>query len=158
MSDRGVFTAAIVTAVLILAGAFVLPQLFFFESAKALIFVAIALLAFYGEDCYSYMLGIVFPVLWFLVDIVVGAFGHDFRVLLDFVSGNYGSQVNTPLHALARLTAVVLFVVSVRAWRREVPSKFVGKTFWTCLVISVAYIGLLTLWYLRLFSQRGQMP
>ncbi len=158
MSDRGVFTAAMVTAVLILAGAFVLPQLFFFESAKALIFVALAVLVFYGEDCYSYMLGMVFPPLWFIVDIVIGAFRHDFRVLLDFVSGNPGSQLNTPLHAVARLTAVVLFIVSARAWRKEVPEKFLGKTFWTCLVISLAYIGLLTLWYLRLFSQRGQMP
>src|SRR5215472_8054053 len=72
MSDRGVFTAAIVTAVLILAGAFVLPQLFIFESAKAVIFVAIAVMVFYGEDHYSYMLGIVFPPLWFIVDTVVG--------------------------------------------------------------------------------------
>jgi hypothetical protein len=158
MSDRSVFTAALVTAVLILAGAFVLPQLFFFESAKAIIPVAIAVLVFYGEDCYSYMLGIVFPPLWFIVDVVMGAFGHDFRVLLDFVSGNPVSQLNTPLHAVARLTAAVLSVVSVRAWRKQVPEKFLGKTFWICLVICLAYVGLLTLWYMRLFSQRGQMP
>lgn len=153
MSDRGVFTAAIVTAVLILAGAFVLPQLFFFESAKALIFVAIAVLVFYGEDGYSYMLAIVFPPLWFIFDIVIGVFRDDFRVLLDFVSGNPGSQLNTPLHAVARLTALVLFVVGVRAWRKQVPEKFLGKTFWVCLVICLAYIGLLTLWYMRLFPK-----
>lgn len=153
MSDRGVFTAAIVTAVLILAGAFVLPQFFFFESAKALIFVAIAVLAFYGEDRYSYMLGIVFPPLWFIVDIVVGALGQDFRVLLDFVSGHFGSPLNTPLHGLARLTVIVLFILSVRAWRKQVPEKFLGKTFWSGVVISLVYIGLLTLWYLRLFSK-----
>lgn len=155
MSDRGVFTAAIVTAVLILAGAFVLPQLFIFESAKALIFVAIAVLVFYGEGRYSYMLGMVFPPLWFIVDIVIGAFGQDFRLLLDFVSGHPGSQVNTPLHALGRLSAVVLFIMSARAWRKQVPEKFLTKAFWTCLVISLAYIALLTLWYLRLFSTRG---
>jgi hypothetical protein len=155
MSDRGVFTAAIVTAVLILAGAFVLPQLFFFESAKALIFVAIAVLVFFGEDSYSYMLGIVFPPLWFIVDIVIGAFRDDFRVLLDFVAGNPSSQLNTPLHAVARLTAVVLFAVAVRAWQKQVPEKFLGKTFWVCLVICLAYIGVLTLWYTRLFSNAG---
>jgi hypothetical protein len=153
MSDRGVFTAAIVTAVLVLAGAFVMPQLFFFESAKALIFVAIAVMVFYGEDHYSYMLGTVFPPLWFIVDIVVGAFGQDFRVLLDFLSGRFGSELNTPLHAVARLTAIVLFILCVRAWRKQVPEKFLGKTFWTCLVISLIYIALLTLWYLRLFSK-----
>jgi hypothetical protein len=153
MSDRGVFTAAIVTAVLILAGAFVLPQLFFFESAKALIFVAVAVMVFYGEDRYSYMLGIVFPPLWFIGDIVIGAFGHDFRVLLSFLSGNPGSQLDTPLHAVARLTAVVLFVVGVRAWGKQVAEKFLGKTFWVSLVICLAYIGLLTLWYVRLFPK-----
>jgi len=152
MSDRGVFTAAIVTAVLILAGAFVLPQLFVFESAKALIFVAIAVMVFYGEDRYSYMLGIVFPPLWFIVDIVVGAFGQDFRVLLDFLSGHFGSQLNTPLHAVARFTVIVLFILCVRVWRKQVPEKFLGKTFWSCLVISLVYIALLTLWYQRLFS------
>jgi hypothetical protein len=153
MSDRGVFTAAIVTAVLILAGAFVLPQLFFFESAKALIFIAIAVLVFYGEDRYSYMLGIVFPPLWFIVDVVVGALGQDFRVLLDFLSGHYGTPLNTPLYAVARLIAIVLFILSLRAWRKQVPEKFLGKTFWTCLVISLVYIVILTMWYLRLFSK-----
>jgi hypothetical protein len=153
MSDRSVFTAAIVTAVLILAGAFVLPQLFFFESAKALICVAIAVLVFYGEDSYSYMLAILFPPLWFVVDIVIGVFRDDFRVLLDFVSGNPGSQLNTPLHGLARLTAAVLFVVGVRAWRKQVPEKFLGKTFWICLAICLAYVALLALSYVRLFSK-----
>src|SRR6516164_4837483 len=153
MSDRGVFTAAIVTAVLILAGAFVLPQFFFFESAKALIFIAIALMVFYGEDRYSYMLGIVFPPLWLVVDVVVGALGQDFRVLLDFLSGHYGTALNTPLHAVARLTVIVLFILSLRAWRKQVPEKFLGRTFWSCLVISLVYIALLTMWYLRLFSK-----
>jgi hypothetical protein len=153
MSDRGVFTTAIVTAVLILAGAFVLPQFFFFESAKALIFIAIAVLVFYGEDRYSYMLGIVFPPLWFIVDIVVGALGQDFRVLLDFLSGHFGSVVSTPLHAVARLMAIILFILCVRAWRKQVPEKFLGKVFWSCLIISLVYIALLTLWYMRLFAK-----
>ena len=153
MSDRGAFTAAIVTAVLILAGAFVLPQFFFFESAKALIFIAIAVLVFYGEDRYSYMLGIVFPPLWFIVDIVVGSLGQDLRVALDFLSGRFASPLNTPLNAVARLTAIVLFILCVRAWRKQVTEKFLGKTFWTCLDISLVYIALLTLWYLRLFSK-----
>jgi len=153
MSDRGAFTAAIVTAVLILAGAFVLPQFFFFESAKALIFIAIAVLVFYGEDRYSYMLGIVFPPLWFIVDTVVGSLGQDLRVLLDFLSGHFGSPLNTPLNAVARLSAIVLFILCMRAWRKQVTETFLGKTFWSCLVISLVYIGLLTLWYLRLFSK-----
>ena len=158
MSDRNVFTWSIVTAVLVLAGAFVVPQLSLFESAKSLIFLTIAVLAYYGEDCYSYMLGIVYPPLWFVVDIAVGAFGHDFKILADFFSGQTITFVETPLHAIGRLTAILVFVAALRAWRREVPERFWGRTFWVCAVISIAYVGVLTLWYLRLFSQRGQMP
>jgi hypothetical protein len=38
----------------------------------------------------------------------------------------------------------------VRAWRKQVTEKLLDKTF---LMISLAYIALLTLWYLRLFSK-----
>jgi uncharacterized membrane protein len=155
MSDRGIFTAALVTAVLILAGAFVLPQFFLFECAKSLIFVAIALLVFTGENHYSYMLGIIFPPLWYLVDIAVGGFLHDFRVFFDFVAGKSISPIDTPLHALAWMAGAVVFVASLRALQKEVPEKFVGNTFWICLGISLAYIAILSEWYLHMFPAKS---
>lgn len=58
MADRKVFTAAMFTAVLLLAGAFVLPRSFFlFELAKSSIYFAVAALVYYAEDRYGYMLG-----------------------------------------------------------------------------------------------------
>lgn len=147
MSNRWVFLTAFVTMVLIVAGAFSLSQFFFFELAKSVIFMAVAMLVFFNEDRFGYMLGIVFPPLWFLVDILVGIFFSDFAVLFRYLSGESIGQLGTPLEGLARLMAMVLFFVSLRAWKKEVPERFIGKTFWTSAAICLAYVGVLTVWY-----------
>jgi hypothetical protein len=150
MTDRNVFVAAFVTAVLIMAGAFALPPFFFFELAKSTIFVAIAVMVFYGDNRFSYMLGIIAPVLWLIAEILVGSFFTDFRVLVDYMTPNkLLGPLETPLHALSYLGALWLIFVSRRAWKKEVPEKFLGKTFWTCFVISLVYSAVLTVWYLR---------
>jgi len=151
MSNRWVFLAAFLTATFMVAGAFALPPLFYFELAKSLIFIAIAVLVFFGEDRFSYMLGTVFPPLWFLVDLLAGGFISDFSVLFSYMGGQGVSPLSTPLDGVARLSAILLFAVSLAAWRREVNERFWGKTFWTCLIISVIYVGILTMWYLSLF-------
>ena len=153
MADRKVFAAALFTAVLLLAGAFTLPRFFFFfELAKSTIFFGIVVLVFYSEDRYGYMLGIIAPLLWFVVDVMVGTFFHDFRVLGDFLAGKGVAPFDTPLHALARIAAMLLVVASARAWRKEVPERVVGKTFWAGLAVSAAYVAVLTGWYLTAFS------
>src|SRR5215467_10298765 len=116
MSDRRVFAAALMTAVLIVAGAFTLRQFFAFELAKSSIYIAIAVLVYYGENEYGYMLGIIAPPLWFIVDILGGIFFQDFQVLYDYVAGKGIAPLDTPLHGLARITAAILMVVSVQAW------------------------------------------
>ncbi len=151
MSNRWVFLAAFLTATFLVAGAFALPPFFYFELVKSSIFIAIGVLVFFGEDRFSYMLGIVFTPIWFLVDIMVGGFGNDFSVLFRYLGGQSISAMSTPLDGFARLAAIFLFAVSLAAWRREVNERFWGKTFWTCLIISLAYVGVLTVWYLRLF-------
>ncbi len=153
MSDRWVFLTAFLTAILIVAGAFVLPQFFIFELAKSTIFVAIAVLVFFGEDRYSYMLAAIAPVLWFLADIVGGVFFDDFRVLLAYLVRGQTAALDSPLHALSRLMAIVLVVLGVRAWRKQVPERFFGKTFAICLVISLVYAGTVAALYFR--SVRG---
>jgi hypothetical protein len=147
MSNRWVFLAAFLTAVLIVGGAFSLTQFFYFELAKSFIFLAVALLVFFNEDKFGYMLGIVFPPLWFLVDILVGVFISDFSVLFDYLKGKGVSGTATPLDGLARLAAIFLFIASLRAWKKEVPDRFLGKTFWISAAISVVYVALLTAWY-----------
>ncbi len=151
MSNRWVFLAAFLTATFMVAGAFALSPFFYFELATSSIFLAIAVMVFFGEDRYSYMLGTVFIPLWFLVDFLVGGIGNDFGSLFRYVTGHHISTMSTPLTGFARLSAIFLFAVSLAAWRREVNERFWGKTFWTCLIVSVVYVGILTVWYLRLF-------
>lgn len=150
MSDRNVFVAAFLTAILIVAGAFVLNQFFFFELAKSTIFVAVAVLVFYGENRFSYMLGMMAPTLWFIVDILTGTFISDFRVLFNYVTGGSVAFLETPLHGLSRLVAVVLIVASARAWRKEVSEKLIGRTFWIGVVVSLSYAVVMAFWSMEL--------
>lgn len=151
MSNRWVFLAAFLTATFMVAGAFALPQLFFFELAKSSIFIAIGVLVFFGENRYSYMLGTVFPPLWFLVDILAGGLIIDFQELFAYLGGKNIGQVATPLDGFARLAVIFLFIVSLQAWRREVTGPFWGRAFWSCLIVSLAYVGVLAFWYSRIF-------
>jgi hypothetical protein len=152
MSDRRVFAAALMTAVLIVAGAFTLRQFFAFELAKSSIYIAIAVLVYYGENQYSYMLGIIAPPLWFIVDILGGIFFQDFQVLYNYLAGRGIAPLETPLDGLARICAAILMVVSIQAWRREVPGRFVSKPLWTSVVVSLVYAAALVGWHLGIVS------
>lgn len=148
MSDRGVFVAASLTVVLIVAGAFALPQYFFFELAKSTIYIAIAVLVFFGEDRYSYMLGIVAPPVWILADILVGGFLREFGVLVRYLTLKDIGPLDTPLHALSRLAGVLLVVLCYRVWNKEVTEKLFGRTFQISMAVSLAYAAGLAVWYL----------
>jgi hypothetical protein len=147
MSDRWVFVTAFTTLVLVVAGAFVIPQFFVYELLKSLIYLVIALMVFFGEDKFSYMLGIVVPPLWFILDILLGEFFGDFAVLFGSLTGKPSPPVDTPLHGLALIAEIVLFFLCLRAWRKQVSEKFFGKTFGICLGIAIAYIAILTAWH-----------
>lgn len=148
MSNRWVFLSAFLTAVLIVAGAFTLSQFFYFELSKSVIFVAIAMLVFFNEDQFGYMLGIVFPPLWFAVDILMGSFFTDLSVMFGYLSGKSVGLLASPADGFARLSAVLVFFFALRAWRKEVSEKMIGRTFWLSLVISLVYVCVLGLWYL----------
>src|SRR3970040_877979 len=98
MSDRGVFVTAFTTVVLIVASAFALPQFFPLELIKSLIYVAIAILVFFGENKYSYMLGILTPVVGWIATIVIGGFFRAFEVLFASIVMKPISPLETPLH------------------------------------------------------------
>ncbi len=158
MSDRGIFVVSFLTVVLIVAGAFAIPEYFPFELLRSLIFVAISLMIFFGENKFSYMLGAVAPVLAMLLNILLGGFFGEFSVLWASVMMRPLPALETPLHGLAILTMLLLVVLSVRAWRKEVTEAFFGKTFWICLGISVANAAVLAGWYVWGIAERGRLP
>lgn len=149
MPDRWVFFVAFLTAVLVVAGAFVIPEFFAYELVKSVIYLAIAMLVFFGENKFSFMLGIVAPPLWFILDILLGEFFRDFGVFFGALVGKPSPPMDTPLHGLALLMEIALVVLCLRAWRKQVSEKFFGKTFGICLGISIVYVAVLTAWHFR---------
>ena len=87
MSDRWVFLIAFLTVIVIVAGAFAMPHYFTFELLKSLIFLAIALMVFFGEDRFSYMLGMIAPILGFVLNILLGGFFGEFKGLFNALTG-----------------------------------------------------------------------
>ena len=147
MSDRWLFLMAFLALVTIVAGAFVVPQLFALRLLQSLIYVAIVVMVFTGEDRYSYMLGIVAPVLWFILAILLGGLSHDLVVLGKSIVGKAIGPSDTPFQGIALLCEVGVVVTALRAWRKQVSEKFFGKTFVAGLIVSLVYIGLLLGWY-----------
>lgn len=158
MSDRGIFTVAFLTVVLIVAGAFAIPEFFPFELLKSLIFVAITMMVFFGENKYSYMLGVVAPILVMLFRMLLGGFFDEFAVLWASVTMQPLPVLDTPLHALAIITQILLVILSIRAWRKEVTESFFGKTFGICLAIAFANVVVLAGWYVWGMAERGRLP
>ena len=147
MSDRWVFLMAFLALVSIVAGAFVVPQLFTLRLLQSLIYVAIVVMVFTGEDRYSYMLGILAPLMWFLLAMLLGGFFHDFVVLGKSVLLKPIGPSDTPLQGIAILCEVGVVITALRAWRKQVSEKFFGKTFVAGLVVSIIYVGLMLGWY-----------
>ena len=150
MSDRWVFLTAFTTLVLVVAGAFVIPQFFAYELFKSLIYLVIALMVFFGEDRFSYMLGILVPPLWFILDILLGEFSGELAVLFTFLTGRPARPFDTPLHGLALISEAALVFLCLRAWRKQVTEKFFGKTFGICLAVAIAYVAILAVWRFRM--------
>jgi hypothetical protein len=149
MSDRYVFITAFLTVVLIVGSAFTVPTMFWLQLLESSMFLLISLLVFFGEDKFSYMLGMMVPVLWYVVDALLGRLRSDFGTLLRWVGARGLGTSESPLYGLAMLTQIVLVLVSARVWRKQVTEKFFGKTFGLCLIISAVYFGLIAAWYFR---------
>lgn len=158
MSDRGVFVAAFLTVVLIIASAFEIRELFFYELVVSSIYVAISVLVYTGEDRTSYMLGMVVPPLSFILNVLLGGFFSDLGVMWGYLTGKGVAPTDTPLHGFAVLTEILLAVLCFRAWRREVGGPGQRRTFVISLGIGLAYCAVLFGWYFEAFSIRGRMP
>lgn len=155
MSNRWVFLASFLAATFMVAAAFSLPQFFYFKLVESSIFIAIGVMVFSGENRYSYMLGIVFPPLWLLVDFLAGGLLDDFHVLFLYLSGRLIREPATPLDGFSRLAAIFLFGASLAAWRKEVERPFWGKAFWSCLIIALGYIAAMAFWRAQLAPVTG---
>ena len=149
MSDRGVFLTAFLTLVLVVAGAFAIPEFFVDHLMTSAIFVVIAVMVFFGDDKFPYMLGMVAPVIWIIVAMLTGRFVMEFRVLLQFLTGGTLGRYDTPLHGFAFLSGLALLVLAARAWRKQVTEKFLGKTFAIATIVTVVWVAVIVVWQFR---------
>ena len=143
MADRGVFVVAFLTVVLIIAGAFAVPEFFVYELLTATIFVVIGVMVFFGDDKFPYMLGIIAPIFWIVFKLLVGELRVDMHTLYRFFAEKPIAPLNTPLHGFSDLTALLLVALSANAWRKQVTEKFIGKTFVGALVVTLIWVGVL---------------
>jgi hypothetical protein len=156
MSDRGVFLAAFLTLVLVVASAFAVPELFIYELLTSTIFLVIAVMVFFGDDKFPYMLGMVAPIVWFIFRVLTGGFVGDIATMFRFLGGKPSGPLETPLHGFAILAGLALVILSARAWRKQVTEKFLGKTFTIAIVVSLIWVGVLVLWQFHEFSTGAQ--
>ena len=153
MSDRTVFASAFLVASLSLFGAFTIGQLFFFHFYEALIYVAIAIMVFYGENRYSYMLGIFVPGLSLLRGLIMG--GTIFREIGDFLRLVFtlSAEHNAALYGGVYIFGIVLLVSSARAYRREVGKQGLKQTLMVSGGIAVAHFTVAIYWWVARISQ-----
>ncbi len=116
------------------------------------VFVVIAVMVFFGDDKFPYMLGMVAPILWFIFSLLTGGFISDISALLRFLAGKPSAPLETPLHGFAILAGLALVILSARAWRKQVTEKFLGKTFAIALVVSLVWIGVIAVWQFHALS------
>ncbi|HXW13611.1 MAG TPA: hypothetical protein VEN79_03800 [Terriglobia bacterium] len=156
MSDRGVFLAAFLTCVLVVASAFALPQFFIYELLKSTIFVVIAVMVYFGEDKFPYMLGMIAPIVWFIFSLLTGGFIPEIAAMIRFLSGKPSAPLETPLGGFAILSGLGLVIVCARAWRKQITEKFFGKTFVNALIVSLVWIAVLAIW--QNYAMSGPRP
>jgi len=152
MSDRWVFLAAFLTAVLVVAGVFAIPQFFVYELLTSTIFIVVAVMVFFGDDKFPYMLGMVAPILWYIFTVLTGEFFGNLGVLFRFFAGRAMRPLDTPLHGFSILASVLLIAVSAYAWRKQVTEKFFGSSFAKALVVALVWIALMAVWQFHMIS------
>lgn len=158
MSNRAVFITSFLIATMILFAAFSLSQLFYFHLYESLIYVLIALMVFYGENRYSYMLGIIVPSIWLLVELLMGYFRDDVANFLLVITRHTVLSYDSALHGAVSMLSVLLLFFSVRVYRREVGRPGLGKSIAVSGGVAAIYFGILLSWFAFAISRGRALP
>ena len=158
MANRAVFITSFLIATMILFAAFSLSQLFYFHLYESLIYVLIALMVFYGENRYSYMLGIVVPSVWLLVELLMGYFRDDVANFLLVVTRQEVLSYDSALHGAVSMLSVILLFYSLRVYCREVGRPGLGKSLAVSGGIAAIYFAILFSWFAFAISRGRALP
>ena len=158
MSNRAVFVTSFLIATVILFAAFSLSQLFYFHLYESLIYVLIALMVFYGENRYSYMLGIIVPTFWLLGEFLTGYFRDDVANFLLVVTRQTVLSYDSALHGAVSMLSAILLFYSLRVYRREVGRPGLGKSLAVSGGIAAIYFAILLSWFAFAISRGRALP
>lgn len=126
------------------------PEFFLLHFYQSAIYLVIILLAFYMEDRWVYMLGMLVPGAWLLLAYGVGILGGAAREVSTLMHAQRPGSVPSLLGGITAVLAVALIVVSAMRWRRQMSGQGLWyRTLWPGLIITVLYFGVLIYWFWR---------
>jgi hypothetical protein len=123
--------------------------LHFYES---LIYLVIILMLFYLEDRWAYMLGILAPGVWVILQIANGLLFGAFRQVGSYLSSGMRPTGVGIMTLVTFVLSILMVVFCARHWKRELSGLGKGwSTLLPCLGIVIVYYGILLYWFGRLF-------
>lgn len=152
ISNKPVVTVAgVMTALFMLVGWYE-TQFFLLHFFEALIYLVIILLFFYLEDRFGYILGILVPAVWIVLNTATGLVPIGLRELWRVA---HIRAPGNPVGLLAGLIFLFGFLLMQLCWhalRREiVGTPYLRSTLLVGAGITMGYYGILILWFLRSF-------
>jgi hypothetical protein len=134
-------------------------QFFILHFYQSLIYLAIILMLFYFEDRYAYMLGMMAPAVWLLLNYATGLLGGAARQVGRLMHAQMtNDQVNFNQVSLMAAVTAVLSVLMIAfcgyRWKREFAGTGkTGITIGVSFAIVVLYYGVLIAWFWNLVPQ-----
>jgi hypothetical protein len=126
-------------------------QFFFLHFYESLMYLAIILMLFYFEDHWAYMLGMLTPAGWLILNLANWQLVLAFRQTAQYFGGEAPLAGAGPVTLLTAFVSLLMMWFCWRRWKQEFSGLGKGaKTFWVSLVIVLAYYGILVFWFTRL--------
>jgi len=124
------------------------PQFVLLHFYQSLIYLAIILMLFYFEDRYAYMLGMIAPAAWLILNYLTGILGGAMRQVKRLMSAESPSNPVTLVAAIIAVLSVLMIIFCAYRWKREYSGLGKGlSTFVVSLVVVIVYYGLLIYWF-----------
>jgi hypothetical protein len=154
MVHRGIATLAGALMLSFLWLGILEPQFVLLHFYQSLIYLAIILMLFYLEDRYAYMLGIIAPAVWLLMNYATGMLGAGFRQVHRLVHAEMPSNQVSLWAAITAALSLLMIGFCAYRWKREFSGLHKGTvTFIVSFVIVIVYYGILVAWFWNLVPQ-----
>jgi hypothetical protein len=154
MVHRGIATLAGALMLSFLWLGILEPQFVLLHFYQSLIYLAIILMLFYLEDRYAYMLGMVAPAVWLVLNYATGMLGAGLRQVSRLMHAQLPSNKVSLMAAVTAVLAVLMIAFCAYRWKREFSGLHKGTvTFAVSFVIVIVYYGILVAWFWNLVPQ-----